>query len=626
MADQSEDEQRRDFWQTLLAMGFDPQTSCTGTYSGIGLDAHVFQRGIYHMKAAELIFHFLFTKLDSARFKREFFDSWPIADPRQARDFRAHAFKWLEEIRRDSVEKQDGRWPVEVPVRRSYIDECKGMRFEEVLWSLARFVAHTLLCANGAWAKYLKHPMIIHTSGAVDRGMANSIAHALNNSRTRYARRLRDRLRAQETWRQTESELKEQIDATNNKRNRVHEAYRILRMKMGHAEGASNVPEVDASVQNVERTLGLLVDEAKRLWDESAGWVEKNKHSIDMVDAIIEQRANAVKLDGNRHVRLAPPPQLAADWARWLAENKATPFRGADIDLQVVARMAGACVGALRRSISSPEGTLALEGTAANAVAEDLPIFNADAVASRVQQLDEVLGEQETRIERLKRARMQLMEQRDRAERIVREQQASRRVSNKSEYAATDSVATPKQHTAGGVQVGHLAAAISRFAIRSSPQEKPDASGKKTTTSKQHSGRRDGSSVAELDNACKRTRMRTMRQLHDLWDSPAGSEKYPEQVASSAWPGLAGSAMPSNRLSLMSFMSDNSSANKSMLLSGSRKRTFGSVTEQTLVSDVDDLSNVGQRSLKRRAFARDHSNDHDESMLVDEGVPEFLVD
>ncbi|KAJ2786615.1 hypothetical protein H4R21_007172, partial [Coemansia helicoidea] len=91
------DVRRDELWQTLLAMGFAPQTAAVGAYSGIALDAHVFERGVYHTKAAELVLQFLLTRLDGERFRREFFDCWPIGDPRQAREFRARAFKWVDE-------------------------------------------------------------------------------------------------------------------------------------------------------------------------------------------------------------------------------------------------------------------------------------------------------------------------------------------------------------------------------------------------------------------------------------------------------------------------------------------------------------------------------------------------
>ncbi|KAJ1833488.1 hypothetical protein LPJ63_002724 [Coemansia sp. RSA 2711] len=198
MGDTGLDAQRQAFWQTLLAMGFEPAAACAGTYSGVALDAQVFAQGIYHAKAAELLLHFLFTHLDAPRFKREFFDSWPIGDARQARDFRAHAFRWLDEIRRESVERADGRWPADVPVRRSFVDESRGLRFEHVLWALARLVAVRLLQRGGAWARHLERALV---------APADAHAEALERARARYARRTRDRLRAQHTWRRSADAL-----------------------------------------------------------------------------------------------------------------------------------------------------------------------------------------------------------------------------------------------------------------------------------------------------------------------------------------------------------------------------------------------------------------------------------
>ncbi|KAJ2849580.1 hypothetical protein GGI22_005511 [Coemansia erecta] len=623
MADQANDERRRDFWQTLLAMGFNPEETCTGTYSGIGLDTQVFQRGIYHTKAAELIFHFLLTHLDSARFKREFFDVWPIADPRQARDFRAHVFKWLDEIRRDSAEKQDGRWPLHIPVRRSYIDESKGLRFEQVLWALTSFVAHALLRnGSGAWSKYLKRPVIAVPGGDdMDRGMTEAVAQALSGCRARYARRMRDRLRAQETWQATECELRERIEDADTKRGCVHEAYRTLRMKMGHIGSAAAVPEVGASVEDIESALGIMVDETKRLWGESAGWVEKNKSIIDLVDAVMDKRANSVKLDGHKQVRLAPPPQLAADWARWLAEHKATPFRGADIDLQVVARMATACVGALCHSLSA-DGRLTLEnGNASGA------LFGVDRAGERIQQLDQALAEQESRIERLKRVKAQLAEQQCKAERIVWGKRSGCADDEQDGNSVASVAATPAAHNAAAghgttlLQVGNLAAAISRFAIGSSPQAQTPTAAMAQCTMKADS--------ACKSNAAVRIRRRRMavQQLQDLWNdanSSLADNGHSEKTLTSAWSGLANATDKAGapRLSLMSFMSDSSMATLSS--GGSRKRAYESFAEKTRPSSFNNVGDTDHRRIKRQASSQ-ADDEFSERMLVDEGVPEFLV-
>ncbi|KAJ2525437.1 hypothetical protein GGI11_000009 [Coemansia sp. RSA 2049] len=664
-------------------MGFEPDKLCTGTYSAIKLDSQVFQRGIYHTKAAELVFHFLLTQLDPARFKREFFDAWPIADPRQARDFRAHVFKWLDELRRDSNEAQeegagDARWPADVPVRRSYIDECKGPRFEQILWALALFVAHSLLRhGSGAWAAYLKHPRVGVSSGSgMDREETDSVARALDGCRARYARRIRDRMRAQETWQATERELRERIDNIRAKRNRTHEEYRALRIKMSQIESTAIVPEVDSSAEDVERALGILVDSTKRLWSESAGWVEENGSTVGLVDAVMEQRANSVTLDGHRHVRLAPPPQLATEWTGWLAEHNVTPFRGSStIDLQAVARMASASVGALWRSLASDGGHLSLSDGGRRVSDTDPPPPPGSLWAGageRIEQLDHALIEQESRIERLKRIKAQLGEQQCKAERIVRERRAACIDGGRSEAKSAELVAeTPiaphngPLRDAGSssgsgtlVQVGHLAAAIGRFAIGSSPplqnhqHQNATPSGVRANGSGSmmmmmmmmtSPGNGNGNVAATMR---RRRREAVMQQLNDLWDGNSNTDKEREEqfadttseyldkiLAPSAWPpseppppsSSARKAGTASRLSLMSFMTDNNAA----MLSGSssRKRTFGSITRTAYPGSNhrnNEAGDLGYRRIKRQASSQ-ADDEFDQSMLVDEGVPDFLV-
>lgn len=47
---------------------------------------------------------------------------WPVHDPKQAREFRNICFKWLEVLKKSNV------IPPTVPIRRSYLEECKGER------------------------------------------------------------------------------------------------------------------------------------------------------------------------------------------------------------------------------------------------------------------------------------------------------------------------------------------------------------------------------------------------------------------------------------------------------------------------------------------------------------------
>ncbi|KAI8322406.1 hypothetical protein GQ54DRAFT_150277 [Martensiomyces pterosporus] len=594
MAEVSTDARRHEFWQTLLSLGFDPRSASTGTYSGIDLDPHVFDRGIYHMKAAELILQFLFTKLDPTRFKREYFDCWPIGEPKQARDFRAHSFKWLEELRKDSVDARDGKWSPEVPVRRSYVDECKGLRFEEILWTLTMYTAEFLL--GHAWKKYLKYPQVFESGDLV------AVARALESCKARYKRRTRDRVKAQKVWRESERELEERIERASSKRDAVHAQYRVCRKRLaaeigGPATAFVEIPDVDAAAGSVEKTLKGLVDSTKKLWEETAGWVEEHQGVVDMVEAVVERRANSTRLEGKRHVRLAPPAQMSSEWTRWLADNQAVPFKGADVNLQVVARMAAACVKTLRRNLTDSEGgddgslALGLGSTGDTADGCELP-----DVSGRLQDLDVATREQSLRIAKLEKLRSQLAEQQERIGRYVRaDLAAATAATSESAGCLAEAAAKP---------IGSDTAALRSVTAMS----------------------------AEAGTAGERT-----SRLASRWDALVDEEEYPLSVVDSAYPG---ESVWRPKLSL-SFMSDSSAMSppSSLVLqtaaaSNSRSDLQGVAVRETrkrvraTQQDACDGDTIAAKSKRVKAAGATTARSPgaaEESMLVDDDVPEFLV-
>ncbi|KAJ2004320.1 hypothetical protein GGI04_002647 [Coemansia thaxteri] len=389
-------------------MGFSPSTACSGAYSGVALDWRVFETGVYHAKAAELLLHFLFARLDAGRAARDFSGCWPIGDARQARDFRAQAFRWLDELRRVSVDARDGWWPMDVPVRRSDVDEGRGARFEDTLHVLAALAAHALLTRGGVWVRHLRHAVLADIPAAERTGArlapdrAEAVGQALQGCRARHARRTRDRQRAQAQWRAAADAVAQQTAAAAARRELVHSEFRVWRRRAGASDVAT-----DASARDVAHLLEAAAAQARRLWAGSAGWVEQHSATVAVADAVVERRANGVRLDARRDVRLAPPPQTADAWARWLAQPaRAAPFRGADVSLHAVSQMAAACVAALRRAVGGSPG---LPGPSDSAEpARPLP-----DVAARLQQLDGALEAQDARIARLRRLRAQLLAQRE---------------------------------------------------------------------------------------------------------------------------------------------------------------------------------------------------------------------
>ncbi|KAJ1981402.1 hypothetical protein H4R33_005254 [Dimargaris cristalligena] len=160
----------------LNLLGWQPSQVCVGPYGGIVVDTQVFRQGHQHHKAAEVILKFLFDRLHANLSRDTFASCYPAGDPRQAREFRNHAFKLLEQIRKESnVGSSTGSvdhalplvspaptllnphlhpalaFPAQFPLRRSYFDDCRGLRFEALLCHLSRHVLAATLVKEFHW-------------------------------------------------------------------------------------------------------------------------------------------------------------------------------------------------------------------------------------------------------------------------------------------------------------------------------------------------------------------------------------------------------------------------------------------------------------------------------------------
>jgi hypothetical protein len=118
-------------FQNLLLAGFNAAKYQKEYHVGVPID----EKSLFikhNPKAIEVVLFFLLQAYASIEeplhsnslksFKEKFGGCWPILDRIQAREFRNAIFKFVEEL------KKTGEFPNELPVRRSYLDECKGER------------------------------------------------------------------------------------------------------------------------------------------------------------------------------------------------------------------------------------------------------------------------------------------------------------------------------------------------------------------------------------------------------------------------------------------------------------------------------------------------------------------
>lgn len=127
------------FLCNLLLLGFSPKEHAAGIFSNISFDESIFSHA-NNNKAFEATSYFLFNKLDPVRTRSTFRYCWPLTDyGRHSREYRSAAYRWLEELRRENC------LPGHVILRRSYFEDCRGERIENIMMAFSNFVLQKVL-------------------------------------------------------------------------------------------------------------------------------------------------------------------------------------------------------------------------------------------------------------------------------------------------------------------------------------------------------------------------------------------------------------------------------------------------------------------------------------------------
>ncbi|KAJ1918285.1 hypothetical protein H4219_002682 [Mycoemilia scoparia] len=260
-----------------------------------------------------------------------FCNCWPICEPRQSRDFRASTTKWLEQIRKDSIESEKGRWPKTVPVRRSYLDECRGERFENIIWALGTMTAEHVLITE--LKQYLSEkPMLPNIYDDLDNDTLISLNALCSQIKANYSVMTERRELAKKKW----IDIKGDMDELNNRLVKdIEDTDTEIRDMRKKNATAGAVLSQNATLEEVTDQRESLADDSRRLWKNTSGWIESNKYHVEMVDAAMSDKSNAVQLKGSKNVFVAPPQSMSSEWSNWFTREGLAPYQGTKPNLEV---------------------------------------------------------------------------------------------------------------------------------------------------------------------------------------------------------------------------------------------------------------------------------------------------
>ncbi|KAJ3343756.1 hypothetical protein HDU93_006668 [Gonapodya sp. JEL0774] len=139
----------------LLLLGFDPHAHST-LHPGLVLDAEMFSRNQGNSRAFEVVAAWLWERCEGEEVRKLLRPAYPCVSPASSREFRNLIFGWFSRLKREgklsgpgtgagggSVFEKEGNAGGafgEIVVRRSFLDECRGDRFERLMLAVSEHV------------------------------------------------------------------------------------------------------------------------------------------------------------------------------------------------------------------------------------------------------------------------------------------------------------------------------------------------------------------------------------------------------------------------------------------------------------------------------------------------------
>ncbi|TPX50667.1 hypothetical protein SeMB42_g01183 [Synchytrium endobioticum] len=196
---------RSALFSNLLLLDFNPHLSAPSKT----LDEFMFSRGSGQDKAFEYVAAFLLELLDAKTFHQRFHACWPILNPTSAKEFRNVVHKWFEELK-----KNEGIFPIDVQIRRSQLDECRGERIERLLLCLSNHVVKTVLAREATDVSLVNEIEYGRRDGFAEVYL--KLKNETDLQRRQYMSEAAEREATKHAWTSNQHDISHEIEIVNN--------------------------------------------------------------------------------------------------------------------------------------------------------------------------------------------------------------------------------------------------------------------------------------------------------------------------------------------------------------------------------------------------------------------------
>ncbi|KAI8619668.1 HAUS augmin-like complex subunit 6 N-terminus-domain-containing protein [Chytriomyces sp. MP71] len=236
--------------------------------------------------------------------------AWPVLDRAHAREFRNGFAKALELL------KKSGAFPQSLLIRRSCFDDCRGERFEQIMLALANLAVSTVM--KREYADFIE-PVPIKLLEKTSYTTEDYLSFM-------------DKLPAkfESDVKEWDSQTKEWLDygaeLSDNFTKVLIEMDQLSKQRTELEEGAPLLDGVHyADFKSLRRVHQSKLETVRRFWADTLDWMDANAENIEIIDSVLENRANQHILDGTE-ARLEIPQDLSEHFRSRMQRDRIAPY------------------------------------------------------------------------------------------------------------------------------------------------------------------------------------------------------------------------------------------------------------------------------------------------------------
>ncbi|KAH3837273.1 hypothetical protein DPMN_110657, partial [Dreissena polymorpha] len=327
------------FFNNLILLGFDVQ-EMEATHS-IPFNKAMFE--LPNKRAAEIVLHFLFQRLNPTMCREAFRDSWPIHDKKREQTFRKTCCNWLSNILQ---EEPDSHLP---RINASMFMSPGGEKFYQLLFYFSGYVMQKVM-ENELGVKSSerqKCPVVTPQNVNMQDSILKSLKCSGIRHRKQYFETVNMNVQASEMWKQCADEYvreyrklhKDLRELDYKIRDEEHRAHKAAEARGSPTKKRSSTDHFDPEFDPRTIKRSQRIQQVRDMWKTFEDFDRSKEAEQDVVASIVDGKVNKHRIDGSSINVKVPDMVLRECHDEIVKRNVGNTYQGGKLSLEALLQL-----------------------------------------------------------------------------------------------------------------------------------------------------------------------------------------------------------------------------------------------------------------------------------------------